>query len=218
MDNFDNAIIRSKRRKKIYIITLLLHITFHMSLLTLFEPIFFFNYVSKVEEKAFYGQITNYLSFLSKKEGLFKDNTISNKFILNNINDELNKEKNYNTLFEMKKNIHIGLENKKDHNKKLENKSYLFFKFLFPIFLLIGIIFVWKVNLDLPKIFLEHILTISFIGFYEMWFFNNIVMNYKTVSSEEMNFLITTCLLKMTETNYDQISFNKNITDNCFLI
>lgn len=218
MDNFDNAIIRSKRRKKIYIITLLLHITFHMSLLTLFEPIFFFNYVSKVEEKAFYGQITNYLSFLSKREGLFKDNTISNKFILNNINDELNKEKNYNTLFEMKKDIHIGLENKKDHNKKLENKSYLFFKFLFPIFLLIGIIFVWKVNLDLPKIFLEHILTISFIGFYEMWFFNNIVMNYKTVSSEEMNFLITTCLLKMTETNYDQISFNKNITDNCFLI
>jgi hypothetical protein len=139
MEKLDNAIIRFKRRKKIYIITLLLHITFHMSLLTLFEPIFFFNYVSKVEEKAFYGQITNYLSFLSKKEGMFKDDTISNKFILNNINEELNKEKNYNSLFEMKKNIHIGLEDKEEHNKKLENKSYLFFKFLLPIFLSISI-------------------------------------------------------------------------------
>ena len=69
-------------------------------------------------------------------------------------------------------------------------------------------------KLGLKKLILEHAVLISLIGVYEYWFFTNIILPYKIISADELNYIIVSCILKKLN-SYNGININATIIDEC---
>tara|TARA_B100000902_G_C27280283_1_gene901344 strand:+ start:310 stop:1095 length:786 start_codon:yes stop_codon:yes gene_type:complete len=198
-----------KNRKKNNSLRIPLHLILHVTLLSIFEILLFFNFVVVMEKNA----------FIDKLEEYFKNSqTFSiNPYLIPYINTELNSDKSdewFNSLENKKDNSFNDYYNYNNSLKKYAWKGTFLLAgiFLFYIFTL----FMFY-KLSLKKLILEHIILISLIGIYEYWFFTNIILPYKIISSDELNYIIVSCLVKKLNT-YDGIYVNATITDSCNLI
>ena len=55
-----------------------------------------------------------------------------------------------------------------------------------------------------------------FIGLYELWFFKNIVINYKFMSEDELVYYIFSCYWDSVRNNYPElVNFEKNVSIVC---
>ena len=84
-------------------------------------------------------------------------------------------------------------------------------------FILYTLLTIFKYKLNLKKLITEHIILIACIGLYEIWFFYNVILKYKLLNSDEINYTIISCLLK--KLNYEpSIHINNTIIDSCYLL
>ena len=166
--------------KKMYcIINQSLVIILHIFLLSIFEPYFYFMYITKLEKEALFDLVDSYIHKLNNYY-LLLDNDIKYQ-IFNNYY----LISNFTELLYMSDNDLISQEEKKNEliHKSLFISSQIFIVlFMFSI---IGIII--RKHISIKYIILENIIMISLLAFYEYTFFNNIILEYDPISRSEIN-------------------------------
>jgi hypothetical protein len=216
-----NGIIYNKNKEKNYYVYILIQISIHILLLSLFETLFFFKFITKIESELFIKEIINYLNIISNIQ---QNNLLNNdeEFYNNNeIIDYIDIKMNtyiINYVDKLYNNYNYYKNYREDYNNKLQYISFKFIIILGMASILMILIFKCKYKIHIFKILMEHLILMFFIALYELWFFTNIILRYKLVTSEELKFLITTCVLKITDENYDMINLNSTITSKCKII
>jgi hypothetical protein len=166
----------------------------HISLISFFETIFFFKFVSVDEDKGitdisnFYThKILNSCANLSGGEVAFINSILSRFVNISNIDSD-------------------GVSsatNRYINNQVLYKTSWSYFAGISGCFVLLSLISVLrKYNIRWGYIIIENVIFVSMLGLYEFAFFLNIIKNYGTITPQEItmgfaNGLQTTCgLLK----------------------
>jgi len=161
-----------------YIFKRFLMLTIHLSLIALFEIIFFFNIITNFENNSFINLITSFTSPISQKCLTFnnQDKTI--------VTDILNSFINISTINE---NANQALLNRNKHNYNILIRSWLYFVGLVLISIILIIINYFKSKkVNLIKIFIDNIFMIILLGCYEYMFFKTIILNYYVINNIEL--------------------------------
>ena len=166
--------------KKMYcIINQSLVIILHIFLLSIFEPYFYFLYITKLEKQALFDLVDSYIHKLNNYYLLLDDN------IKNQISINYHLLSNITSILYMSNDDLLIQEEKKI---ELIHKSLFIsgeiFCVLF-IFSVLGIIV--RKHISIKYIILENIIKISLLAYYEFTFFNKIILNYDPLSKSEIN-------------------------------
>ena len=151
----------------------------HLFLITMFELIFFFNYVTKFENSALTGvfdsltgSIINSCSSLSPNSKIFLDDIF--RIFVNTTQSNQKATNSYNS--------------RMLYNNNLMAKSMLYF-----IGVLIANIMILSMNkmtinkrINYLEIIIDNLIMITLLGIYEYIFFSNIVFKYQTISNDEI--------------------------------
>ena len=186
-----------------------LHLLLHIALLSIFEILLFFNFVVVMEKNAFFDKLKEYLK---------NDNFIEiNPVLVPLINTELSSNQSMEWYETLKYKNDKSIDDYYKYNNQLQVYSWHGTVFLGLLFISY-ILFTFMIyKLSLKKLILKHIILISLIGVYEYWFFINIILPYKIISANELNYVVTSCILKKLNDNIDGININSTITDACTL-
>jgi hypothetical protein len=161
----------------LYIFKRLIMFLMHLSLIGLFEIIFFFTIVSVEENNAILKIINNFtnnipnlcsnLNFTQKLEITYIFNEIFNVSSINN-------------------NANFALQQRQSYNNNLFIYSWLYFVGIIIINAVL-LIFNYKLKLriKIKKILLDNLIMIIILGLYEYLFFKTIIMNYEAISTHE---------------------------------
>ena len=160
-----------------------LHWSFHLSLIAMFETLFFWQFVSPSEDAALVNLIGNYT------HGIFQTCA--------NLTSE--QQQSLRTLFGLFINQSVvdrigtsALSSRNVYNWILLRNSWLYFVGITSIFLLIGATIYYKKKPMQWHIFLlENFALIVMLGLYEWMFFQTVVFSYKSVSIPELDKMIT---------------------------
>ena len=196
-------------KKDNYPIRIVVHILLHIILLSTLESFIFFFYISKNKNKSFLGVVKNYFNYFHKiiiNEEYNNYITFDNNINLDNYLIELNQQSNNNFIY---RNL---------FNNKLKIHSFFITFILSSIFIIYISLTYRKYNLYLKKLFFEHITLILLIGAYEIWFFQNIILHYKSITMDELNYMIVKCTLYTLNNNIKNIHINSTLINNCELI
>jgi len=153
-----------------YVYTNVFIINLHIFLLSIFEPVFYFNYVTKLEKQYFFTNINNYLNLL--KFNLNKITNITDNNLKNLIKELISE---------------IKLENE-THNNTFTKLAIIYSSVIFSILILqffIGKYFLVKLNWK--SIILDNVLMIFLLGLYEYVFFITIIIQDTPISEPEIN-------------------------------
>ena len=175
--NICDYISISKKTKTVMIEKLMIYIT-HLTLISLFEIVFYFKIVSIYENVAIIDIINNF--FVRVPEYCSSLNPVEKHYFI----DEFNKIINTSTLFE---NSIISKNDRITFNNKLFFIAWMYFIAIFIINIFLFIINVYyTLNISLKKILLDNILMISILAIYEYIFFRTIILLYKNISMDEL--------------------------------
>ena len=196
---------------------IIIHICIHISLLSLLEPFFYFLYVVKIERKLFFDQIKIFIEkFIDYLNANQVNELLNNPAVYYSIVSILGDDRYLDEKFvELKYDCDQSLDRNDDQKIKLEKISFTFSGISFGVTILYFIIHqcIFKEKYLFFKIMLEHILLIGFIGLYEYWFFNHIVLNYSPWTEEEITYYAATCTMTKARQKISSINmFFKNET------
>jgi hypothetical protein len=148
---------------------------FHITLISIFESIFFFTYVSSLEDKGILNTIQDYVNPLL--QGCWNW-TVEDRTLLNTI---------LNTTALDQQAI-IASNNRAAINTILFNRSWIYVGSLAGATALLTGILLWnKSPPDWKKLLTEQFSMVLLLGVYEWIFFRTIVLPYKAISSIEVN-------------------------------
>ena len=99
-----------KDRNKNNLIMVPLHLILHIILLSIFEIVLYFHYITKIENKVFYDKIEDYINNVNF------DNRLNDPLIANTINFELNSENSKNYLYNLKELNDNSITDRNDYN------------------------------------------------------------------------------------------------------
>jgi hypothetical protein len=160
----------------------------HLFLISIFELIFFFNFVTKFEDKALidvFNQMTNQAtsicSSLDQNDKQIFDNFLG--LFLNGT--QINEQST------------IAYSIRRNYNHLLLIQSIYYFIFVCGINLtLILLNCIWFQRLiNYKTIILDNLVMITFLGIFEYIFFSTIVFKYQTISPNELNKQISDSIL-----------------------
>lgn len=158
---------------------IILTILLHIFLLSIFEIIFYFTYVSRYENDAilnladtYIGEISNSCSNLTSTEKL-----IWNIFL----GSFLNATSIFGTASQ-------ATQIRRSENENLLNLSVVYSVILLILFLA-EILYIWYKGRRIRwrRVFSENLLMLLFLGLYEFLFFRTIVINYRITSAPEID-------------------------------
>ena len=161
----------------------------HLFLVAIFELIFFFNFVTKYEDKALvdvFNQMTNQAtsicSSLNQYDKKVVDNFLGLFLNTTKINEDSNNAYNLRTIY----------------NHTLLSKGVYYFLYVTGLnFLIILLNFVWfRRKINYKTIIIDNLVMISLLGLFEYLFFSTIIFNYQTISPNELNKQISDSVLK----------------------
>ena len=202
-----------------YILKFILHICIHITLLSILEPLLFFEYIVKIEKSMFFSQLKHFMNNI--------DSTISKD------STEIRSEDFYTLFIEYLKYYNINVDNYlfelrteaendslliTENNNNLEKKSFTFFFIMLSVTITYYIAFqcYYKRKLFFFKILMKHIGLMIFIGLYELWFFQNIILNYKAWAGSEITYFLMQCLFTHIYKYYPELLITlKNETVTC---
>lgn len=197
-----------------YLHKLILHVCIHLSLLSILEPVFFFEYAIKVEKDLFYDQLA---SFTKYQQGLFESSdsqNIRNQDFYQAFIEFLNYENisidsSYNN---MKNNAIVSKNENDKYNDKLEYLGYQFPIIMTScsLFYYFCIQYLYNYKNFAIQVFGEHLFLMIFVAFYEFWFFTNIILNYHPFTTDEVMFFLMNCFYKRLFTYYPELSTIQN--------
>jgi hypothetical protein len=151
----------------------------HLFLITMFELIFFFNYVTKFEDNALLGvfnsltgSIINSCSSLNNASKIFVDDIF--KIFVNTTQVNENAVNSYNSRMYVNNNLMI--------------KAISYFIGVFIVNILLIVINKCTINkkINYKEIIMDNFIMITLLGIYEYIFFTNIVFKYLTISNDEI--------------------------------
>ena len=204
----NNSFIKFIKKNK-YFFIFILHILMHISLLSLLEPLFFFKYASTIENQVFIDKLKSVIVNISNniKKIEINDSEFLN-FLLEYFNlDSYDKIVNY--FNNLKNNSINAAEEKIEYNNSLEFISFIPSIILFSITFFYLIFIKYFLNIKTIYIFLEHIILILLIGLYEFWFFENILLQYKPISNQEIDNLFISCTFNNIKKNINIMNISK---------
>jgi hypothetical protein len=152
---------------------------FHITLISLFESIFFFTYVSTLEDKGILSTIQEYVNPLL--QGCWNWTSEDKVLAL----DILNTVLNVSTL---EQEAIIATQYREDFNHTLFVRSWIYVGGLASTTILLTAILLWnKSPPNWKKLLTEQLTMVLLLGLYEWIFFRTIVLPYKAISAVEVN-------------------------------
>ena len=159
----------------------LLRFVFHIMLISIFETIFFFKFVSVDEDRGILSTTNFYTHGLISKCANFNYNETT---ILNNILRNLVNASNV---------IQDGVAGRTERNTYNAELSYLSWKYAGGlsglVLFLMSISLCCRFKMRWAYIIIENIALVSMLGLYEFMFFETVVKKYKTESPQEISSL-----------------------------
>ena len=205
-----NRCLRRDRKINNYVI-IPLHLILHIIFLSIFEISLYFHYITNIENNVFMDRIANYIDKIQISDKINDPN------IASTINYELNTHNAYNYYNNLEFNNDQSIKYRNNFNRNLEYNSYIITYILASVFIFYTLSTIFRYRLKLIKLISEHIILIFCIALYELWFFYNVILKYKLLDSDEINFTVISCLLKKLN-NEPNIYINTTIINSCDLL
>jgi hypothetical protein len=210
-ENNFNLLEYLKNKKDNYYVNFIFQILLHIILLSIFETLLFFKYISKIEQEIFMEKINEYLEMVSDQE--IKHNLID--YFDFYINYQLNDPEFEEYIYGLENEYYKGIERRENYNDELEKKSYNVSIVISTIFIGFLSLCFLRYKIRLPKMLFENFVLMMCIIIYEVWFLLVIALDYKTITSNELFFIFVTCIIKESDENYENINIDYNITKLC---
>lgn len=156
-----------------------LSFTLHLFMISIFETLFFFKFISKSEDAGIQGTIQNYVQGVLASCGGWSANETAV------VSDVL-------SLFLNASQINLAAESAGETrylaNKKLEIQAWLYVCGLAGLLVVGGgAAQLKKMSVPWRRIIIENIIMVALLGIYEFTFFKTIIYNYQSLSFEELN-------------------------------
>lgn len=210
-ENNFNLLEYLRNKKDNYYVNFIFQILLHIILLSIFETLLFFKYISKIEQEIFMEKINEYLEMVSDQE--IKHNLIDHFDFY--INYQLNDPEFEEYIYGLEDEYYKGIERRDNYNDELEKKSYNVSIFISTIFIGFLSLCFLRYKIRLPKMLFENFVLMMCIIIYEVWFLLVIALDYKTITSDELFYIFVTCIIKESDENYENINIDYNITKLC---
>ena len=196
-----------EKKRHVHILNFPLNVFLHILLLSICETILYFVYISKMENEVLLRKI---LDFLNNMNNFISNSNLNLDYSFNQ-NDLINYKEN------LKEDYDDAEKDREENNSNLLNKCIYASCIIFLIFTLyfIAIKLKLKKKINLKKILIEHIILIFFIGIFEYWFFNNIILKYISISNEELTYITFNCLMKSLNEKDPNLNLNSTLYSNC---
>jgi hypothetical protein len=151
----------------------------HLFLISLFELIFFFNYVTKFEDNALVSVFNSLTNSITNICSNFNSET---KVIVDDIFNMF-----FNTTIINQKAL-IAYNNRNEINHILFINAIMYFVVILAVNILLYIInkVYYKRRINYKDILLDNLIMITILGIYEYIFFSNIVFKYVTITPDEI--------------------------------
>ena len=210
-ENNFNLLEYLRNKKDNYYVNFIFQILLHIILLSIFETLLFFKYISKIEQEIFMEKINEYLEMVSDQE--IKHNLID--YFDFYINYQLNDPEFEEYIYGLENEYYKGIERRENYNDELEKKSYNVSIVISTIFIGFLSLCFLRYKIRLPKMLFENFVLMMCIIIYEVWFLLVIALDYKTITSDELFYIFVTCIIKESDENYENIDIDYNITKLC---
>jgi hypothetical protein len=218
----ENTIILDERSEKCekknnkvlkYGLKLILHALIHISMLSLLETLFFFYYAAPTEKDFLLDQLDSAIVSFDMHEDELRGEFLYKYLTENNDGSYID-------------NYYTGLKTDAMDSKRMNDNinNELYNSALFFVYICSGTTvvyygmyqYIYRKKHFIFKIVFEHLFLIMFIGLYELWFFKNIVINYKFMSEDELVYYIFSCYWDSVRNNYPElVNFEKNVSIVC---
>jgi hypothetical protein len=173
------------------IINKLILFSIHLFLISIFELIFFYNYVTKYEDNAIVNIFSDIVDSSTQSCKLLNN---TDKLIINYLLNIILNETEIKGASDYNYNI------RKNYNQQQLIIAIMYFIILFFINISILLLnyYYYKKKINYKGIIIDNLIMITFLGFYELLFFSTIVFKYQTISSQELTYniydkVINTC-------------------------
>jgi len=162
-----------------------LRFSFHLSLISLFETIFFWTFISKSEDQALINVINGYTAGIVSSCGNLTapDKQVIAELIALFLNQTINAENN-------------ALERRNDYNQGLVLNSWLYTAGITCIFSCLTVSnYLCKNDVNWRNLILENLTLVALLGLYELMFFSTVILKYQSISIQELDGLVINELL-----------------------
>lgn len=165
-------------RKESQLINKLVSITVHISLISVFENIFFWQFISKSEDTALQATIDNFLQGTLNQCNTWSPN--ATQLIADLFKIFVNE-----TLIQQQATIASNARNQLNYN--LFVQSWLYYVGLLSLVIIISsITYYKKYKIKWKEVALDNILLVILLGIYEFTFFKTIAMQYGNITLPEL--------------------------------
>lgn len=158
----------------------------HISLISLFETVFFFQFISKSEDSGILKTIDGYVDAVADSCAAWPANVTA---VVNDLLAALVNVQNLTAASQ------VAATGRNSYNKNLQIQSWLYFV---GITVLTGAASGWaiwkKYKFHWQRVLIENVATVSLLGVYEFVFFRTIIYNYVSLSMPEIDLHIVTIL------------------------
>ena len=156
-----------------------LRFTFHITLISIFETIFFFLFISKDEDSGILGTTSHYTDALIDRCAALPRNDTD---LLNSILVKLINASSIISKGDISANRRIN------YNNQLYQLSWTYVIILFACMTSIATFSKWKkYKISWSYIIIENIILVSMLGLYEYMFFETVIKNYLAETPEEIS-------------------------------
>jgi hypothetical protein len=160
------------------IVSMLIKLLLHITLISIFETLFYFLYVSSLENNGIENAINTFIN------GAIKDcyNMTSEQIeVVDNI---LETHINASVVIQKGKTEEIA---RYKYNNHISNLAWGYVSGLSGLFIILSVYTrVRKIKINWKNIVLENLAMVILLGLYELLFFNTIVHKYQPISTEEL--------------------------------
>ena len=162
-----------------------LRFSFHLSLISLFETIFFWTFISKSEDQALINVINGYTSGIvsSCRNLTVPDRQAIAGLIALFLNQTMTAETN-------------ALDQRNTYNQGLILNSWLYTAGITCIFSCLSVSnHLCKNDVNWRNLILENLTLVALLGLYELMFFSTVILKYQSISIQELDGLVINELL-----------------------
>jgi hypothetical protein len=157
-----------------------LRFSFHLSLISLFETIFFWTFISKSEDQALINVINGYTSGIVSS---CRNLTASDKQV---VADIIALFLNQTTVAQ-----NNALEHRNAFNQVLVRNSWLYFGGITTLFVGLSVSNrLCKNDVNWRNLILENLALVSLLGLYELMFFSTVILKYQSISIQELDGIV----------------------------
>ena len=157
----------------------LLGFAFHITLISIFETVFFFEFISKSEDTGIQKTLEGYIKGILTTCNTWSPNTTLF------VNDVLSDLINTTTVYQQDQQAVL---NRRSENSGLQVQAWLYVGGLASITVVTGVLgHQASLRLAWKRILIDNALMVTLLGIYEFLFFKTIIYNYQNLSLPELN-------------------------------